>query len=92
MCLIPIVIFIILIVIADSIVTPIFTDPVAQAEAMEILEEAVTARDIAAVLEVLKSGMGISKIGLVVSMIIQALISYAIAFGFNKAIPEQAQT
>ena len=92
MCLIPIVIFIILIVIADSIVTPIFTDPVAQAEAMEILEEAVTARDIAAVLEVLKSGMGISKTGLVVSMIIQALISYAIAFGFNKAIPAQAQT
>ena len=91
MCLIPIVLFIVLTLITDSIITPIFTDPVAQAEIKEIMDEAVTAGDLTVIFDVAKSGAGVSKIGLIVSMIVQALISYATAFGFNKAIPAQAE-
>jgi len=87
MCLLPIIVYLVVVSIASVLVSGMFVDADAAAAATEAATEAAEAGDIAAVFKLaLSGGGGVTKMGVFATAAVGAAVSYGIAFLFNNMI------
>ena len=85
MCLVPIIVYIIVALIVNSVVSSMFIDPNFAA----VIEEATESGDLSALFKAAGSG-GLTKTGLIVKALAAGAVSYGIAFLFNNMIKGDA--
>ncbi len=82
MCLVPIIVFIIASIVISMVLQPMFIDP----EFTARTEEAAASGDFGAIMEAAMSGGGVSKMGILILSVVNAVVAYLVAFIFNNMI------